>query len=201
MIKLVVFDAYGVIIDGGFPPTIHALAEKFNRDYQELYSIFYTKYFNMAAEKKITQQEAWEYAIRDTGLDISVEEVKKIHYGLMSLFPKLVSFADELKDKVTTILLTKNTPEMLSDTENKFSLRPHFYELINTWEINLAKASKETMQYLFKRYNVKPEEVIYFDDQKQNLVAAKELGVNTIHFRYYEQFKLEFDKLFEEQND
>lgn len=197
MIKLVIFDAYGVTLTGGFPSTMKALAKKFNRKWEDLQAIFYTKYFNQAAERKITQQQAWELAIAETKLDISVEEVKKLHYSFMNINKDILPIIHKVKkDMKTAILLTKNTREQYTDVNNVLHFTKYFDEVINTWELNLPKAGKKTIQYVLKKFNVKPEETIYIDDQENNLEEAKKLDVHTILYKNFEQFKKEFDKVY-----
>ena len=73
-IKLIIFDAYGVFLEGGFPPTTKWLSNKFKMPEETIYEIMYTKYFNLAATKQITQDEAWEKAIEELNLPISIVE-------------------------------------------------------------------------------------------------------------------------------
>ncbi len=46
-------------------------------------------------------------------------------------------------------------------------------------------------QLLLNRYDVKAEEALFIDDNLRNIKAAKELGINSIHFQSPEQFKKE----------
>ena len=95
MIKLVILDAYGVVLTGGYPATCKQVAKKFNRDWKELYEIIYKKYFNMAAERKITQQEAWERPIKELGLPMTWQELRDLHYSLMGLNQPIIGFLKE----------------------------------------------------------------------------------------------------------
>ena len=194
MIKLAIFDAYGVTLTGGYPQTCKALAKKFNKDWKEIYSIVYTKYFNMAAERKITQEEAWEKAINELNLPITIEDLKKVHYSLMNLNKEVISFVESLN--FPTLLLTKNTRDQLNDTEELLGFCKYFDNVINTWEINLPKDSKETYDYISTHFDVKPDEIVYIDDQEQNLVEAKKLGIKTILYLSFNQFKDDFNKLY-----
>lgn len=191
MIKLLVLDGYGVVFTGGYPPTMKVLAEKFNRKWEELHAIFYTKYFNMAAERKITQQQAWEYAIKETGLNISVKELKEIHYSFMNLNMDVVKLVEELKGKVKILLLSKNTRSQFNDVEKKMGFRKYFQNVINTWELGLPKASKETYEYIMRKFNVKPEEMLLVDDQENNLVEARKIGIHTLLFTKIKDIKEE----------
>lgn len=194
-IKLVVFDCYGVTLFGGYPLTMKKVAKMLTRDWKELHEVFYTKYFNLAAMGKITQEEAWKKPIDELGLDITVEEVKKIHYDLFRLNDKIVSFINTLKD-VKVVLVTKNTPEQLKDTEKLIPFIRYFDAVINTYDLNLPKASKETQEYIMNKFCVSADEIIYIDDQEENLVQAKKLGIHIILYSDFNRFMREFKKLY-----
>lgn len=193
MIRLVVLDAYGITILGGYPDTCKFLAKKYNRNWKEIYGIFYKKYFNMAAEKKITQGQAWEKSLKECGIPLSVKEVKKIHYSLMRLNMDVVRFAKKLDCNV--VLLSKNTRSQFHDNCEMFKLKKHFRYAINTWELGLKKASKETCEYMLERFNVRPSEIIWTDDQQENLIEPERLGIKTVHYKNFKQFKNDLEML------
>ncbi len=188
-IKLIIFDAYGVCLTGGYPPTCKFLAKKFKRNWQELYKVIYTKYFNQAALKQISQESAWLKAIQELNLPISVNTLKKKHYGLMGINKSILRLANALKKNYKILLLSKNTRSQFKDNNNKFpELKKTFGKnIMNTWEYNLPKASKETIELICKKYNVKPKEILYIDDLEQNLSAPKQLGVKTILYKNLNQ--------------
>jgi len=188
-IKLIIFDAYGVTLTGGYPDTCKFLGKKYRRDWKELYGIIYKKYFNQAAERKITQQAAWERAIKELGLPLSVKEIKKIHYDLKGLNKKVIIFLPKIDKNIKVLLLSKNTRSQFADDEKNLGFRKYFKNVINTWEIGLPKASAKTIFYLSKKFKVKPEEMIFIDDQPENLVEAEKLGVMIILYKNFEQFK------------
>lgn len=57
---------------------MRALAKKFNKNWQELYAVFYTKYFNLAAENKISEIDA------DRGI-IKIIKRKQAHESAQKL--------------------------------------------------------------------------------------------------------------------
>lgn len=189
--KLIILDAYGPVITGGYPATCKFLAKKFKRNREDIYRILYKKYFNMAAEGKITQQIAWEMAIKELDLPLSVKEAKIIHYGLMGLNKKVLDFIKQFDDNIKILLLSKNTRSQFSDVNNKLNFRKYFKFVINTWELGLPKASKETLRYIMKKFKIKTGEIIYADDQLENLTEAKKMGIKTIFYENFSQFKKE----------
>lgn len=194
-IKLIIFDCYGVVLNGGYIETCAALGKKYGRDPRALYEVLYKKYFNQAAMREISQQAAWELAFRDLELHLSVKEAKQIHYGLMSLSQEMKKFLAEIKGRYNTLLLSKNTRSQFHDCDVNLDFKRLFKNIINTWEYSLPKASAETMEFVMKRFGVEPQEILYIDDQAENLVAAAKLGSKTILYQDFKQFRREFDAL------
>lgn len=211
-IKLIILDAYGPVITGGYMLTCKFLAKKFKipltpftqrgrAKWEDLYKVIYKKYFNMAAERKITQATAWEMAIKELNLPLSVKEAKIIHYGLMGLNTKVLNFSKGFDKDIKILLLSKNTRSQFSDVNNKLNFREYFKYVINTWELGLPKASKETLRYIMKKFKVQANEILYFDDQPKNLVEARKMGVKTIFYKNFNQFKREVKKIYNSSNN
>lgn len=193
-IKLIIFDAYGVIIKGGYPKTMKVLAKRFKRNWQDLHQVYYTKYFNQAAERKITQKEAWIQPTKELKLPISWQEVRNLHYSFMKPNSPVINLVQKLRKKYTTLLLSKNTRTQFYDVQKTIPLKKYFDYLINTYEWGLPKASAETIRFLQRRFGVKISEMLYIDDQKINLKEAKKMGVKTIFYQNFKQFKRELKK-------
>ena len=64
-VKLVVLDGYGIIFSRGYPDTVKLLNKKFRIPENQLYEIIYKKYFNSAAERKISQKQAWQKSVEE----------------------------------------------------------------------------------------------------------------------------------------
>lgn len=195
-IKLVIFDCYGVTLFGDYPMLCKQLAKRFKRDWKKLHDVFYYKYFNMAAERKITQKQAWILSVKETKLPVSWKVPRDMHKNNWKLNKPVAEFARKLGKETTTLMLSKNTRSQFAETEKKCRHKQYFKHVVNTWEIGLPKASKKTYNYITKRFKVKPQEIIYIDDQKNNLVEAKKMGIHTILYKSFTQFKKDFNILY-----
>lgn len=194
-IKLVVLDGYGIIFSRGYPDTFKALSKKFKIPESKLREVIYKKYFSMAAEKIITQKQAWQLPVEELNLPISWQELRDLHMGLMKINKPVFELVKKIRKNYRTIMLSKNTRTQFVDTKKKHpQVWKHLDAAINTWELGLAKASKKTIYFLAKRYKVKPTEILFADDQKVNLVEAKKLGVKTIFYQNFNQFKRDLKK-------
>lgn len=189
-IKLIVFDAYGVILKGGYPRTMRILAKMFHKNWQDLYAIFYTKYFNLAAEGKISEKDSWQKPISYFKIPLSWKKVLSIHINGMKINKENFKLANNLSSRYITVLLTKNTPlQFKMGIVKKFNLTPLFTHIINTYNLKLPKAGKETYQYLMKRFKVKPKEIFYVDDQESNLIEARKMGIHAHLYKNLPLFK------------
>ncbi|MBN1778700.1 MAG: HAD hydrolase-like protein [Candidatus Buchananbacteria bacterium] len=197
-IKLVILDGNGIILSRGYPDTVKALAQKFKISEELLHQVLYKKYFNQAAERKISQKKAWQKSVEDLKLPISWQKLRDWHLGLLKINEPAFEFAKKIRREYKTIILSKNTRSQMIVIKKRFpQIWSSFDAVINTWELGLPKASKATILLLAQRFKVKPDEIIYADDQKNNLVEAKKMGVKVIYYQNLSQFKKEFYKVLE----
>jgi 2-haloacid dehalogenase len=76
----------------------------------------------------------------------------------------------------------------------------HWFEgRVVSGEEKTRKPFTEIYERLVERYKIIPENAIYIDDNFRNLIPAKELGFNIIHFQSPQQFKKELMKLINEE--
>lgn len=193
------FDAHGVVFNGGYKHTARVVAERFEKNVDDVYAIMYTQYVNQAVMREITQEEAWDMTVADLHLPITGETLRDIHYELLSSNTPMLEFAEQLRGKGYVIMiLSKNTSVQMADNlrDNPKVVEVFGQEnIINTWELHLPKASKETMEWVTDHFNVTYDEMLYIDDQEANLEIPKELGVTTIFFRNNEQVFSEVNKV------
>ncbi|PIN77259.1 hypothetical protein COV16_07040 [Candidatus Woesearchaeota archaeon CG10_big_fil_rev_8_21_14_0_10_34_8] len=154
----------------------------------------YDKYFNLAAERKISQKQAWVLALKELSIPTSWKEVRKIHYSFFKVNMPAILCLQSYDCRM--LLLSKNTRSQFADTEKKIMFKQHFDRVINTWELKLPKADKKTIHYICRTEHCKPREIVMIDDQASNLIAAKKMGVKTVHFRNIKQCKRELDAIF-----
>jgi len=157
--------------------------------------IMYKKYCNLAAERKITQKRAWQLTAKELDLPIKWQELRKIHMGLIEINQPVLRIVRQLRKHYLTVILSKNMRSQFSAVKKRFpQVWRDFTAVINTWELGLPKASKKTILVLAKKFQVKPAEILYIDDQKDNLVEPKKLAVKTIFYKNFKQFKRELSE-------
>lgn len=195
MIKLIIFDFNGVSTKGGYAKTIPILAKRYKIPKQKMYDIFYTKYLNLGATNKISEQDVWRLPVKHFDIKDDWQKLRKFHLDLQVPNKIVCNYANRLRKKYRIIMLTKNISGQLNYVIKNTHVSKYFDEIINTQKLNLPKASHKTMQYIMKKFSLNPNEIIYIDDQKDNLEQAKKIGIFTILYKKFSQFKLELNKI------
>lgn len=194
-IKLIIIDLYGVMSVGSYKETCKWISKKYGHDFDKCYDIVYHKYFTLAALGKITERQSFAYAAKELGMEEDPKTFMMKHLSFQTLNKSVFDYASSLKKRgYKVLLLSKNTPGQFSHVVEQYKLRKYF-DVINTFDLKLSKGSVATMKYVFKKYNVKPQEVFFVDDQNFNLPNAKQLGVQTYLYKNFKDFRKHLNNL------
>ena len=196
-IKLIIIDFYGVMTKGSYKETCQWLSKKYKLDYDYLYDIVYHKYFSKAAVGKLGELESFELPAKELGFKETGKELREKHLSFQKLRKPVFNLCKELQKKgYIILLLSKNTWGQFDYALRKMNIRRYFKNIINTFDLGYSKSSPKTIKYVLKKFKVKPEETIMVDDQDFNLVEPKKMGVKTILYKDFKQFKKELDEQF-----
>ena len=192
-IKLIIFDFNGVLAYGNYHTLANWLAKKYRQKETKIYQILYHKWFNQAAEGKITERYFFEQAFKELGFPLNWRIARKKYMDAVTPNTPLINYLVKLqKEGCKILVLSKNVPSQFNEGIKKCGIKKHFKDVINTFNLNLPKASKATMLYILKRYKVGPKEVVFVDDQDFNLIEAGKLGINTVVYTNLAQLKKKF---------
>lgn len=191
-IKLIIVDFYGVMTIGSYKETCEWLAKKYKMDFKYLYDIVYHKWFCQAAIRKVTEQESFQGPIDELGLKENWREFRAKHLTFQKVNKPVFDLCRKLQRQGYKIfLLSKNTPWQFNYAFTKMHMRWYFRNYLNTYDLGWAKDSPKTIKWILKKFKVEPEEVIMADDQDFNLVEPAKIGVKTILYKDFRQFKKE----------
>lgn len=163
MIKIIAFDFVGVLVREKNIPLTEVedkLERKFGPNISDL------NYMNEVSN--IIDRNL----VIDTARDIidKLYEVKDI-----DLFKKIKEKNNNVK-----IIIATNHISYVKDYINKYLDIDNLDDSIISAEINRIKPNKDFYQYILDKYNIEPNELLFLDDNIDNVNGAKELGINTI---------------------
>ena len=107
-----------------------------------------------------------------------------------------VDIFKQLKDsgRYKIYALTNWSAETFPIAVEKFDFLNWFDGVVVSGTERMRKPAPEFYQLLLNRYNARADESLFIDDNYRNVVAAENLGIQSIHFISPEQLKTELQK-------
>ncbi|HEX7902424.1 MAG TPA: HAD family phosphatase [Chitinophagaceae bacterium] len=130
----------------------------------------------------------WEQPIRDF-YGRWTEMLKGPIYETVEIFKQLKE-----SGKYKLYALTNWQADLFHIALVRYNFLHWFDGRVVSGEEGTRKPFSEFYQRLLGRYDVKPEEALFIDDNLRNVKAAEKLGITSIHFKDSEQFSLELKK-------
>lgn len=191
-IKAIVFDLGGVIMSGGFLPFLHH---------------YCLKCLTPLGKKKISklEHEVNLGSITEVQFYKAIQQVFDVHLtpkqmhnqivSHMQVDKQLIKFIPHIK-KAKVALFTNSIGHMAIDVLHKrgVPIRKTFDKLFISSKIHLAKPDAEAYRFVIKKMKIRPDQAMMVDDRKENIVAAKKIGMQGIVYKNASQFKKELTK-------
>ena len=184
--KTIIFDLGGVLVDWNPHYVFHETYFDSREKKEYFFKNICTSDWNeeqdagrsivVATQQLIEQFPDWEQPIRD-------------YYGrwtemLKAPIPGTVQLFRELKDsgKYKIYALTNWGASLFEIALVRYNFLHWFDGRVVSGEEKMRKPAPEFYQRLLDRYNVKPEDAVFIDDNFRNIEAARKLGIESIHF-------------------
>ncbi|MDO4909390.1 MAG: HAD family phosphatase [Corynebacterium sp.] len=133
---------------------------------------------------RITDQEFWEQFQERTGLDFDIEEAIRVDYsGWRQADPEMIAYVSSLIDEGWRVGLLSNIPKTLAELmlpENPWLQK--FHSVTLSCDIKQEKPRPEAFRIALEQLGTKPEETFFFDDNLENVEAARAVGLKAFQF-------------------
>ena len=108
---------------------------------------------------------------------------------------KLISLFKKLKKKYKLALLSNIDHPHKKYLSKKYKLKDLFPIRIYSCDVKTIKPGSKIYKIALKKLKTKPEQTIFIDDGKDNVIAAKKLGIHAIQFQNNGQLIRDLKKL------
>lgn len=197
MIKTIIFDIGNVLAGFAWKPYF----EKFGYSKEILERIgkatVESSVWSAYDRGAMTDEELMEAFIKnDPGIEKELRESLSNIHGMLVKYDYAVAWVKELKEKGYQVLVLSNfSHRAYHDCKDVLEFLDYVDGGILSFRDKVVKPEPEIYQLLIDRYQLVPEECVFLDDTKQNLVAAEAFGIHTIHFMNREKAIEELKKL------
>ena len=196
MIKNIIFDIGGVVVvKGKFNIFMKAIAKLvFGTASQEFFiedniNKNIKESWNKLRLGRLTTKQFFNEQRKKYHLKISTNKLIYLLYHAQKPNLRVISLIKNLKKNYKIYSITNHTKEWFNFQAKKYNYSDLFLGIATSFDAHSAKPDQAVYKLLIKKYSLNPKECLFIDDQKENLVAAKKLGMKTIHFKSYYDLK------------
>jgi glucose-1-phosphatase len=102
---------------------------------------------------------------------------------------------ERLSEKCGLALLSNTDPIHVAHFEATFPFVRHFPVRVYSCRVGLSKPSPLIYHHALREVDALPEETMFIDDMRENIVASASLGITSFHFTSPEELLAEFSRL------
>ena len=192
----IIFDLGGVYFYDGTARAMAVINKKYYIDENLLSKSFYGDEGILYRKNKITHDVFWDMAKKRWGIEhVETCELSQIWYDGYAPNDEVVELVLHLKLKGYEIFyMSGSTRERVVFLEEKYNFLKNFDDGVFSFDIGARKPELEHYLAVLSKTSNAPNNCIFIDDCKNNLLPAKGLGINTIHFSSSEKLHADLIK-------
>lgn len=183
--RAVLFDFGGVLLTTVDNAARHRWAERLNLDPVAMEAqIFESELMARAMIGEVSVDEMWRGIGEMLGLDAEqAEALETDFFRGERLNEELLDFARSLQPHYKMAILSNawdNAREVFTDL---FGLDEVFETMIISAEVRLAKPDPRIYHLALERVGVRPGEAVFLDDMRENVEAARDIGLRAVLYQ------------------
>jgi 2-haloacid dehalogenase len=187
MIKAVIFDCFGVLVGDGWLPYKRKYFAQDDSLFEQATNL------NQQVDAGLSSYDGFIQSIADLAGRPYLEAKREIEQNppQEELFGYI---AKELKPSYKIGMLSNAGADFLPTlfTSEQIKL---FDAVALSFETGVIKPDERAYEIIAERLAVEPAECVFIDDQERFVTAAKEVGMEAIHFQSFEQMQADLEKI------
>lgn len=193
-INALIWDMGGVLLRTENREPRRRLGEHYGLSAQDLdYLVFGNPAAQLSESGRFSPSDRWSFVSQK--LQLSPPELNNFRNEFWAgddLDKSLITLITSLRAKFKTGLLSNAGPDASADLGQRYpELLDVFDTVVFSGEVGLVKPDPAIFHLILGRLQVSPDEAIFIDDFKQNILTAQMIGLHTIWFRSSEQAQKE----------
>jgi len=194
-IKWIIFDLSGVLV---YPTLVNPAGYEVGSRYfepKQLEGIFYEKDYKNNMLGLISHEQLVSNYIKKMKLDMSVEEYDDVLKKDVKPMDGMETLMQELEPKYNLAIGTNEGKVIAKYKVERSGVMQYMSKIVPSYLLRELKPHPAFYKKMLKRLGAKAEECVFTDDRKDNVHAAKMLGIVGIEFANTAQLKQELVNL------
>lgn len=192
MIKNIIFDLGGVLVDWNPVDKLRRMGLPEEEVQEIAQHTTFSPEWNEVDRSAISKEELFATMLANVPKKYREDTASFLKEGVFDAIHSFDYSADwlkSLKERGLSVFLLTNYSDWMFDYhfKNEFSFTEWVDGELVSGVVKLLKPEREIYQALLDKYNLKPEECLFFDDRAENVQGAKNCGINAVVFKGYSQ--------------
>ncbi len=187
--KAIIFDLGGVLLNIDFRLSEKAFADLGLTNFADFFNQFHSNDLFRKLETGMDDQLFYNDFRSGTSLQLSNDQIKDAWNALLLDYrPESVAVLPQLKEKYKLYLLSNTNEIHLQEFQRRYQAwKPGelFDDLFDaayySHRIGERKPNASAFEYVLEKHNLIAAETLFIDDSINNIEAAQQLGLQTIH--------------------
>ena len=181
-IKAVLFDFDGVLTTDktGSLTTTRYLSERTGISLSKVQSVF-RRFNNDLTLGRTTHEQIWDDICGDLGQKLSIDLLKEA-FESTPLNASMLVLAKGLRARYAIGIVTDNKKDRIDFLKKLHKLDSVFEPIAVSAEVGTSKDEPDIFLGVLAQLAVNPDECIFIDNNRENLIAPSSLGIKTIYF-------------------
>ena len=195
-IKAVIFDFGGVLSEEGFRNGLKAIGTKHGINPDGLFAtaeelIYKTGYITAECD----EPSFWNALREKTGINENDNELREEILIRFSIRPQMIQYVKKLKSYGLITAILSDQTNWLDEIDSREHFFRYFDYVYNSFHLKKSKKDPSIFRDVCEAIGFEPGEVLFVDDNIENIKRASQEGLRAIHFKNMNSFKKEIGKL------
>jgi len=195
MIGAVLFDFGGVLAEEGFREGLKAIGKRKGLDPEDFYKIsgklvYQTGYITGRCD----EHSYWNAVREKTGVKGDDQEFREEILKRFKLRPEMTAAVARIKSSGFIVAILSDQTNWLDELDQRTPFHHRFDYVFNSFHLNKTKRDSSIFRDILALLGVRPEEVLFVDDNLENVKRAMSQGLRAIYFKGAREFQIEIKK-------
>ncbi len=196
MIKAVIFDFGGVVAEEGFRRGLKAIGIQNGLNPDSFFITAAELIYQRGYVRGVSDESNFWNALREkTGIMGNDKDLREEILKRFILRPGMIKYVEKIKSSGLITAILSDQTNWLDEINQKTPFYYHFDHIFNSFTLKKGKKDQSTFRDVCSAMGFKPDEVLFVDDDIENIKRAKNAGLNVIHFRDAKSFEKKITKL------
>lgn len=197
MIKAVVFDFGGVLAEEGFQQGLKAIGEKNGKNPDDFFAIASELVYQTGYVTGISDESGYWQAVREkAGIAGENGELREEILKRFILKPEMLKVVEKLKLSGFITAILSDQTNWLYELNKKMPFFHYFDYVFNSFTLKKSKRDPSIFRDICSTMGFIPHEVLFVDDNIENIKRALGEGLKVLHFKDIDDFKIEIERYF-----